>query len=193
MVHSLMAPKPEDIISPQWNYTNWKFYKNPDIGESLSNDHIIPLRNISLSNMTLCTKEVLFSDKYLQTNVSELEQGVLYRCTRHNGVLYDALLMVNNTVYVFQSSNLAPRAHSLDYITIKNVMDKLQFNNTNNAQYNMSYVYCSDNSSKSKSRCNVTNASKHPLSEVEKALIDSKFTIYIARVCYYPDKTEILI
>ena len=184
MVHSLMAHKTEDIISLQWKYNNWTFYKNPVKGEFLSHKHSIPLPKIPL-----CTKEILFSSLYLRANVSELQQGVLYRCSLHNGALYDALVVVGHIVYIFQSSSLSASTHSLDYSTIKNVMDFLKFDS--NPQYSMCYVYCSDNSSKSKSRCDVTGTSS--LSREELTLFKKTFTINIARVCYYPLKTEFLI
>ena len=121
----------------------------------------------------------------MQKNVKDLEENCLYRCKLHHGALFDALLVDhdNTVVYVFQSSNLRGNKHSLDYKTVFKVMDKLNMLET---VYRMVYVYCSDWSTTKEIGCNPTNGSNPPLSEDSVDKVKGKFSILIARVCYYP-------
>jgi hypothetical protein len=180
ITYGLMAHKRGDIINKKWNYTKWKFYKNVT--------DITSINLIESPRIPSCSKEVIFNSIYLSANVSELEQKVLYRTSVHNGALYDHLIVVDHIVYVFQSSKLTAKSHSLDYFTIKTVMDKLQFDH--NPNFTMIYVYCNDNSTKKQTGCILTNKKPEPITEEAIAAIKTRFKIYIARVCYYPELIE---
>jgi hypothetical protein len=195
LTYGLMVQKPADIIDPNWNYENWKFYKNP-IAKQMTNNteveqitYITRKDKIDRPDIPPCTRQIIFDTKYLCKNVAKLQERVLYRSGVYDGALFDHLLVVDHTVYVFQSSQISAKSHSLDYSTIKNVMDNLQFDQ--NPDYNMVYVYCRDNHSKEQTGCKITNENKKPLNEAMVAVIDKSFEIKIARVCYYPKLDQI--
>jgi hypothetical protein len=204
LTYGLMVQNPADIIDPNWNYENWNFYKNPiakkitkkALAKQMTNNteveqitYITRKDKIDRPDIPPCTRQIIFCSKYLCKNVAKLQERVLYRSGVHNGALFDHLLVVDHTVYVFQSSQISAKSHSLDYSTIKNVMDNLKFDQ--NPDYNMVYVYCSDNHSKKQTVCKITNENKKPLNEAMVAVIDKRFEIKIARVWYYPELDQI--
>jgi hypothetical protein len=107
--------------------------------------------------------------------------------TLHNGMLYDFMFVCHKerTVYVFQSSRLRGRDHAFDYSVLKEVMDGLGFDK--NPDYKLVYVYCSDSSSKSEMGCVITNDHKAKASAADIEFVDSRLTVRIARVCYFPN------
>jgi hypothetical protein len=219
LIQALMVQNPKDTINPKWKYDRWSFYSNPNAAEAEAQqtekpkkktkkpeketkkppqNYVTSANRIDRPIFPLCTSQVTFPSMYLDKNVSELEERVLYKSSVHNGALYDCLLVVGNLVYVFQSSSISANSHSLDYSTIKKVMVKLKFHL--NPKYKMIYVYCNNNHSKDQTGCKITNNRKNkktkepdPLSETEVAAINKRFEIKIARVCYYPHLDEIYI
>jgi hypothetical protein len=194
---ALMVQNPKDTINPKWAYNRWIFYSNPNAAEE-EKTYVTSANRIDRPDFPQCTSQITFRSMYLDKNVSELEERVLYKSSVHNGALYDCLLVVGNLVYVFQSSSISANSHSLDYSTIKKVMVKLKFHL--NPKYKMIYVYCNNNHSKDQTGCKITNNRKNkktkepdPLSETEVAAINKRFEIKIARVCYYPHLDEIYI
>jgi hypothetical protein len=220
-----MVQKTKDTINPKWEYKKWSFYSNPNAAEAEAQqaknpeketkkpkketkkpeketkkpkNYVTSANRIVRPIIPLCTSQITFLSMYLDKFVSELEERVLYKSSVHNCALslFDCLLVVGNLVYVFQSSKISADSHSLDYSTIKNVMDKLKFDL--NPEYKMIYVYCNNNHSKYQTGCKITNNREKdkepdPLSEIEVAAINKRFKIKIARICYYPKLEEIFI
>jgi hypothetical protein len=217
LTQALMVQKTKDTINPKWEYEEWSFYSNPNAAEAEAQQtkkpkketkkpeketkepynkektYVTSANRIDRPIIPLCTSKIIL---YLNENVSKLEERVLYKSSVHNCALFDCLLVVGNLVYCFQSSKSSADSHSLDYSTIKNVMDKLQFDL--NPEYKMIYVYCNDNHSKDQTGCKITNNREKdkkpdPLPETEVAAINERFEIKIARICYYPKLEEIYI
>ena len=112
--------------------------------------------------------------------------------TLHNALLCEFMFVCHKerTVYVFQSSCLRAKDRAFDYSILKKVMDGLGFDK--NPDYKLVYVYCSDWSSKPEVGCVITNTHKAKASAADIEFVDSRLTILIARVCYYPNRPEIM-
>ena len=193
MCYGLMTHTVEGFMKTKWLYSNWKFYSNTTPSAKRGKKY-----EIDNPKFPLCTKEVHFASIYLNLAASQLEERTLYRCSLH-GALFDALLTCHpnghkrGVIYVFQSSNLRAKNDSLDYSTIRSVMDGLHFNEDANKQYDLCYVYCSDSSSRSETGCVLSNNTENKVSDKEQKTVKNRLTINIARVCYYPNATEVLL
>ena len=179
MCHALMELQETELMDKNWTYEKLDIFENFSKSQK---------KNISANRpvFPLCTKEVDFPSQLLEKDVTELEGQTLYRSGVHNGKLYDAMLVhkTSQTVYVFQSSALRPNDHPLDYKTVRDVMAGLHMLEEEGCEYKMVYVYCYDWSKKLTTGCEMTKKSK--MSKETTNQIDKKFSILIARVCYYP-------
>ena len=178
MCHALRDLQETELMNENWTYNKWDFFEN------LSKPHK-KLKSANRPVFPLCTKEVKFPLQRFEKNVTELEEKTLYRSGSDIGKLYDAMLVdhTNQTVYVFQSRKSKPYGHFLDYKTVLDVMNRLHMLDAE-CEYKMVYVYCYDWSKKLTTGCEMTNMSK--MSKETTNQIDKKFSILIARVCYYP-------
>lgn len=177
----------EPTLRNDWLVDRWLVYRNPAPNDRLAPTDLLEAGSLGIPT---CTSREYFDGMYLKMDVRRLKENVLYISRKHNGALYDCMCVDHSkeTVFMFQCSDLNPDQHSLNVRTIHEVMRHLEMLES---EYRIRYIYCCPSKQGPTTGCKLSELDD--TSAAVKSIVTDKFSIFIARINFFPSELPHLI